>query len=212
MALLFTNMALKATMGKVPYKYLCVVDDKGSLEYAADEVIRPGTKFAIENAPGDLFHIRSCSNNKYWVRDAKNLIVAQAVEPVVDQTSPDCTLFSIRMDDINKTATFYHVQSGRVVGLALDVSGIPTNILSIDPTATTQAVSVVDYDALPLLSTAFGKKEIGIPDIVSKSRDINIVTEKDLAGGLNWSSEQDDFLNNNCRWDGTNSPLVENEN
>ncbi|XP_074278809.1 uncharacterized protein LOC141602419 [Silene latifolia] len=150
----YSNMAFKQTVGRIPYNYL-TVQANGYLTFSAVGVVQPGTKFAIEHASGDMVHIRCCANNKYWGRlndgDDKNLIVAQAVEPVVDQTSPVCTLFSIRIDS-NKRATFYHVQSGRVVGHPL-VGGIPSRLMSIDPTARTQAVcDVVDYDALPLLA------------------------------------------------------------
>jgi len=65
----FSYMALKATNGVAPFKYLGVTDD-GYLDYSTDEVLSPKAKFAVESAPGshNLVHIRSCSNNKYWAR------------------------------------------------------------------------------------------------------------------------------------------------
>ncbi|XP_074278810.1 uncharacterized protein LOC141602420 [Silene latifolia] len=213
----YSNMAFKQTVGRTPHNYLAV-QSNGYLMYSANGVVQPGTKFAIEHASANLVHIRSSSNNKYWVRlnagDAKNLIVAQAVEPVVDQASPVCTLFSIRIDS-NKRATFYHVQSGRVVGLPL-LGGHPTGTLSIDPTATTQAVSaVVDYDGLVILPkfvafkgsndlyyknlvSMFMEKEIGRPDIVcechySTDGHLRVRVASDIPGAENffWSAQKD---------------------
>ncbi|XP_074278806.1 uncharacterized protein LOC141602416 [Silene latifolia] len=186
-----TNMAFKATQGITPYMYLAAQKD-GLLLYRATDFFEPEAKFAIENAAqGNLVHIRSCSNNKYWVRSSsivapdKNRIVAQAVEAVDDRTSPGCTLFSIRIDN-NKRATFYHVETGRVVGHLKS-----SRVLSVDPATTTQAVcDVFDYDGLVVLPkyvafkgsnglyyenyandghSSFVQKEIGSTKIVCKT-------------------------------------------
>ncbi|KAK9677511.1 hypothetical protein RND81_11G148300 [Saponaria officinalis] len=154
---LFSNMALKATQGEAPFKYLGVVSSDGSqkqcyLEYSTDAILTPSAKFAVEFAYGDFFHIRSCFTNKYWARSSTHgyWIVAEAAEPVVDLTSWTCTLFKMNIDD-NQIATFCHAQSDSTIRIPNDGSD-RAMFLSIDPAASTNAISlVVDYDTLVVL-------------------------------------------------------------
>lgn len=62
-----TYVALKATHGDAPFKFLGVEDD-GSVAYSTAKVVSDQAKFAIEFTATGLAHIRSCFNNKYWVR------------------------------------------------------------------------------------------------------------------------------------------------
>jgi hypothetical protein len=52
-------MALKATNGETPFKYLGVTDDC-YLSYSTDEMLSPKSKFDVEYAPErhNLVHIR----------------------------------------------------------------------------------------------------------------------------------------------------------
>ncbi|KAK9671391.1 hypothetical protein RND81_12G027000 [Saponaria officinalis] len=151
-----SSMALQATQGASPFMYLGVINDgtenQGYLEYSTEAVQSKSAKFGVEYAYGDFIHIRSCLTNKYLTRSSTNghWIVAQGVEPVADLTSWMCTLFKMDIKD-DKTATFCHAQSGTTLRIPNDGS-TRTMFWSIDPAATTEAVSfVVDYDTVVVL-------------------------------------------------------------
>ncbi|XP_074272260.1 uncharacterized protein LOC141596117 [Silene latifolia] len=153
----FKSMALKATQGEKPYKYLSVIindtETQGYLEYSADEVHSPNAKFAVEYAHGGLVHIRSCRTNKYWVRSSSEgyWIVAKASEPMDDKSAWNCTLFRMDLISDDNKATFYHVQSETVLRIRNDDSDRKM-FLCIDPSTTSEAISVaVDLDTMPLL-------------------------------------------------------------
>ncbi|XP_074272256.1 uncharacterized protein LOC141596116 isoform X2 [Silene latifolia] len=153
----FSSMALKATQGETPYKYLSVIindiETQGYLEYSADEVVSPNAKFAVEYAHDGLVHIRSCRTNKYWVRSSSEgyWIVAKASEPLDDPSAWNCTLFKIDLISDDNKATFYHVQSETVIRIRNDDSDRKM-FLCIDPSTTTEAISTaVDLDTMPLL-------------------------------------------------------------
>ncbi|XVF37567.1 hypothetical protein REPUB_Repub20aG0020300 [Reevesia pubescens] len=96
----------------------------GYIKFSQTQALSPYAKFEVEIARKDgLVHIRSCQNNKYWVR-IKNLsitgnsaeqywIIATANKPEEDQSKESCTLFKpISVDPVMKTARIMHVQSG----------------------------------------------------------------------------------------------------
>ncbi|XP_074272258.1 uncharacterized protein LOC141596116 isoform X3 [Silene latifolia] len=150
----FSSMALKATQGETPYKYLSVIindiETQGYLEYSADEVFSPNAKFAVEYAHDGLVHIRSCRTNKYWVRSSSEgyWIVAKASEPLDDPSAWNCTLFRMDLISDDNKATFYHVQSGTVLRIRNDNSDRKM-FLCIDPSATSEAISrAVDLDTI----------------------------------------------------------------
>ncbi|XVF37565.1 hypothetical protein REPUB_Repub20aG0020100 [Reevesia pubescens] len=96
----------------------------GYIRFSETKAESPYAKFEVEpSSKEDLVHIRSCQNNKYWVR-TKNLsitekeveqywITATAEKPEEDQSKESCTLFkAISVDLVTKTARIMHVQSG----------------------------------------------------------------------------------------------------
>ncbi|XVF37569.1 hypothetical protein REPUB_Repub20aG0020500 [Reevesia pubescens] len=97
---------------------------EGYLKFSETQAVSPYAKFEVEIAGKDgLVHIRSCQNNKYWIR-TKNLsitrnsaeqywITATADKPEEDQSKKSCTLFKpIFVDPATKTVRIMHVQSG----------------------------------------------------------------------------------------------------
>ncbi|XP_022723820.1 uncharacterized protein LOC111280671 [Durio zibethinus] len=98
----------------------------GYLEFSEAQAVSPYAKFEVEMAAGagkdGMVHIRSCQNNKYWVR-TKNLsatetpgegywITATASKPEEDQSKESCTLFKpISVDPVTNTVRIIHVQS-----------------------------------------------------------------------------------------------------
>ncbi|KAJ0980936.1 hypothetical protein J5N97_009191 [Dioscorea zingiberensis] len=96
----------------------------GYLAFVETQVVSPYAKFEVERADEDgLVHIRSCQNNKYWVR-TKNVsitrnsaeqywITSTAEKPEKDQSKESCTLFKhINVDAATNTFRIMHVQSG----------------------------------------------------------------------------------------------------
>ncbi|XP_052187878.1 uncharacterized protein LOC127798385 [Diospyros lotus] len=101
----------------------------GYLSFSETQAISPYAKFEVERpasaraAIGDLVHLRSCENNKYWVRTKnrsitgnpkeENWITATADKPEEDQSKESCTLFKlISVDAVESTVRIMHVQSG----------------------------------------------------------------------------------------------------
>ncbi|KAI9078669.1 hypothetical protein K1719_039418 [Acacia pycnantha] len=87
------------------------------LQFSEEKIVSPYKKFEVEMAKSKngLMHIRSCYNNKYWVRWTQNhwWIVAGADKPEEDQSKWSCTLFKpILVDSDAKTIRFLHVQLG----------------------------------------------------------------------------------------------------
>ncbi|XVF31370.1 hypothetical protein REPUB_Repub16aG0140000 [Reevesia pubescens] len=79
-----------------------------------ETAVSPYAKFEVERASKDgLVHIRSCQNNKYWVRVKPFWIAATSDKPEEDQTKESCTLFKpIPIDHATNTVRFINVQSG----------------------------------------------------------------------------------------------------
>lgn len=48
--------------------YVTEGDRKGYLGFYSNIIFNPRVKFAVENGPDGLVHIRCCYNNKYWTR------------------------------------------------------------------------------------------------------------------------------------------------
>lgn len=67
-----TYVALQATHGVAPFKYMGVIDDGSEYQdyvaYSTSKVVSQQAKFAVEFTTNGNAHIRSCYNNKYWVR------------------------------------------------------------------------------------------------------------------------------------------------
>lgn len=87
------------------------------LRFDRDEVSTTYTKFEIERAKigNGLVHIKSCYNNKYWVRWSPNhwWIVAAADQPEEDRSKWFCTLFKpVYIDRNANTIRFLHSQLG----------------------------------------------------------------------------------------------------
>lgn len=87
-------------MSKPTQRYLCYNDadvNHGFIYASGREIVSPYAKFEVEMATSGrgLVHVRSCYNNKYWVRWSKNHfhIAAHADEPEEDQSKWSCTLF-----------------------------------------------------------------------------------------------------------------------
>uniref|UniRef100_A0A803LTD8 Agglutinin domain-containing protein n=1 Tax=Chenopodium quinoa TaxID=63459 RepID=A0A803LTD8_CHEQI len=153
-------VALKATYGDAPFKYLGVEDD-GKLAYSTDKVVSEQAKFAVESAGNGIAHIRSCFNNKYWVRssESENWIVAAAKDPVEDKTAWNCTLFRANVSDDGKTVKFVHVQLGKNVGRR-DIASDRDMYLCLEPLATAEDVStVVDYGTIVVLPRYIALKD-----------------------------------------------------
>ncbi|KAK9741478.1 hypothetical protein RND81_03G108900 [Saponaria officinalis] len=154
----FTSMALKATQGYAIHNYLGVITDdtenQNHLAYSTLKLLAPNAKFAVEYSRDGLVHIRSCATNKYWSRSSAEgyWIMANASEPVEDESAWNCTLFraDITGSDNNYQAKFYHVQSKTTVGIPNDDS-LRKVFLCIDPSAT-EAISIaIDLDTIPIL-------------------------------------------------------------
>lgn len=103
----------------------------GFLSFMETKAMSPFARFEVEIAAGaranigDLVHIRSCQNNRYWVRNtqtfiggSKYWITATADKPEEDQSKESCTLFKfISVDPIATTVRIMHVQSGNYLCL-----------------------------------------------------------------------------------------------
>ncbi|XP_021749067.1 uncharacterized protein LOC110714825 [Chenopodium quinoa] len=155
-----TYVALKATYGGAPFKYLGVEDD-GKLAYTTNKVVSDRAKFAVESAGDGIVHIRSCYNNKYWVRssESENWIVATSRDAVEDKRAWNCTLFRADVSYDGKTVKFVHIQLGINVGRR-DVAWDREMYLCLEPLATTIDVSaVVDYGTIVILPQYVAFKE-----------------------------------------------------
>lgn len=147
-----TYVALKATHGDAPFKFLGVEDD-GSVAYSTAKVVSDQAKFAIEFTATGLAHIRSCFNNKYWVRSSESSfwIVAGSDDPVEDESLWNCTLFRPLVNQEEKTVSFVHIQLGKPVGRR-DLAPDRDMYLCIEPFATTTAIStLVDYNTITIM-------------------------------------------------------------
>ncbi|KAJ0980944.1 hypothetical protein J5N97_009199 [Dioscorea zingiberensis] len=104
--------------------YISGKEGHGYLAFVETQVVSPYAKFEVERADEDgLVHIRSCQNNKYWVR-TKNVsitgntaeqywITSTAEKPENDQSKESCTLFKpFTVDAAMNTFRIMHVQSG----------------------------------------------------------------------------------------------------
>ncbi|XP_022719726.1 uncharacterized protein LOC111277573 [Durio zibethinus] len=99
-------------------------ESNGYIRFMETQAVSPYARFEVETASTNgMVHIRSCQNNKYWVR-TKNLsitgnpaeqywITATTVKPEEDQSKESCTLFKpISVDPATNTVRIMHVQSG----------------------------------------------------------------------------------------------------
>ncbi|XVF22315.1 hypothetical protein REPUB_Repub12eG0162400 [Reevesia pubescens] len=114
-------------------EYLCFIHENGKydgyLEFSETQAVSSYAKYEVETATGasaskdGLVHIRSCQNNKYWVRTKNSSpderpgsgcwITATANKPEEDQSNESCTLFKpISVDTVKNTVRIMHVQSG----------------------------------------------------------------------------------------------------
>lgn len=104
-------------------KYLYHVNTEETpnlLVFSGDEITSPCAKFEVEAAKSrqNLVHIRSCYNNKYWVRQSEDSkrIVAAADKQEEDQSKWSCTLFRmIHPDGTDGTVQYIHDQLGNYV-------------------------------------------------------------------------------------------------
>ncbi|KAE8712298.1 hypothetical protein F3Y22_tig00110258pilonHSYRG00126 [Hibiscus syriacus] len=99
-------------------------DTDGYLRFFENQAQNPYAKFEVElSDTNGLMHIRSCQNNKYWVR-TQNLsltgstssqywITATADKKEEDQSKESCTLFEfISVNSAENTGRIRHVHSG----------------------------------------------------------------------------------------------------
>ncbi|KAH7670230.1 Agglutinin domain-containing protein [Dioscorea alata] len=94
---------------------------KGYLAFTETQAVSAYGKFEVETADRNgLVHIRSCQNNKYWVRTKENdnrgdlaWIAATAEKPENDQCKESCTLFKFIIEEAAiDTYRIVHIQSG----------------------------------------------------------------------------------------------------
>ncbi|KAL9224613.1 hypothetical protein vseg_000632 [Gypsophila vaccaria] len=112
-------VALK-TIGEDPPKYMCnQTADKtkvGYLGFFTTRVLDRLAKFELVPFTLDdddqLYHVRSCSNNKYWRADSDgHWVVAAAEKPVTNMNLWDCTLFKLKLE--GTTVTLTHQKSNQ---------------------------------------------------------------------------------------------------
>ncbi|CAO2838567.1 unnamed protein product [Amaranthus hypochondriacus] len=144
-------MALQEENGD---KLVCYIetDGKECLQLNATQIFDPRAKFAVENGPHGLVHIRSFYNNKYWIRSTtsttKDYIVPAASEPMEEKYNCNCTLFEpvLSIQDSILTVDFIHKQTGLYL-IATTNSKINDRVLSLDSTSKT-CFRVFDYGSL----------------------------------------------------------------
>ncbi|KAK9741466.1 hypothetical protein RND81_03G108300, partial [Saponaria officinalis] len=197
--------------------YLGVITDdaenQGYLNYSTPSLLTPNARFAVEYSRDGLVHIRSLATNKYWVRSSAEgyWIMANASEPVEDESAWNCTLFRADITGSDSyEAKFYHVQSKTTVGIPNDDSARKM-FLCIDPSAT-EAISIaIDLDTLPILpkyiafqadnglffdysTQGFTSSDIGIDTVMNETeinKDGDIQIKQKGAGGLYWGFTSD---------------------
>ncbi|XP_022145136.1 uncharacterized protein LOC111014653 [Momordica charantia] len=89
---------------------------EGGLQFSADAVMSPFTKFELETSKNDkkFVHIKCCYNNKYWITFSPNLKSIQplADEPDEDRSEWSCTLFEFIYDADLQAYRIRHVKLG----------------------------------------------------------------------------------------------------
>lgn len=94
------------------------------LRFKSQSVSATNRRLRFEVVPavkgGRLFHIKSCYNNKYWVRwsSTHKRLVAAADYTEEDESLWSCTLFRADHTDASATSVrFFHIQSRKYLGL-----------------------------------------------------------------------------------------------
>ncbi|CAO2821344.1 unnamed protein product [Amaranthus hypochondriacus] len=102
--------------------YVTEGDRKGYLGFYSDIIFNPRVKFAVENGPDGLVHIRCCYNNKYWTRASamEDYITPSASEAIEDKNKWNCTLFKpVLIQDSTLSVEFIHNQTGRFIATTI---------------------------------------------------------------------------------------------
>ncbi|KAK9666905.1 hypothetical protein RND81_14G219800 [Saponaria officinalis] len=96
-------------------RYLSFTGPHRQLRFGIEEGVYSDTvSFTVEEAGSGLVHLRSCYENKYWVKASGNepWLVATALEKVEDISKAECTVFRTQFSPGNVFVNFVHAQSG----------------------------------------------------------------------------------------------------
>ncbi|XP_039132983.1 uncharacterized protein LOC120270048 [Dioscorea cayenensis subsp. rotundata] len=135
---------------------------KGYLAFTETLAVSAFAKFEVETVDRNgLVHIRSCQNNKYWVRTKENnnrgdlaWIAATAEKAEHNQYKEYCTLFKfIILDAAMNMYQIVHIQSGRYLSLACQASNFPRFVVAKDKSCLfgDDIFKINDWDSLVIL-------------------------------------------------------------